>query len=221
MTDVYDEAMTEQASTFHGQITIEAFKVALKKGEKRQVYDPNVHKNDGWIQATAVSLHIAPLDPVRKFIDRETITFGAEWSKVIRPSIEALAAKIATIRGKKPDEINPLRELNNLWVAGEFVPRPDNKNGETWTTLKFTDVFATEAECAAHAAAAKTANGNVEPQPVTQQVDPQRAALAAFLPALWAQAGKDAKAFEALLKANPVLVAFTMDSPEVKAAMHG
>jgi len=113
--------------------------------------------------------------------------------------------------------------LSELWVAGEFVPRPDNKPGQTWTTIKFLDVFATEVECAAHAQAAgdkpAVSIEDADATPAPQAADPQRAALAAFLPALWAQAGKDRVAFEALLKANPVLAGFTMDSPEVKAVM--
>lgn len=219
--DEFDSAMTEPPRFFHGQVRIEAFTVALKKGEKRQLYDSGIHKD--WTQATAVSLHITPLDPTRKFIDRECVSFGAEFAKVIRPSIQALTDKIAAIRGKKPEEINPLRELNGLYIAGEFVPRPDNKAGDTWTTIKFVDVFANAEECGAHAKAQgekpavtiEDVDATAEPQ----AADPQRAALAQFLPTLWSQAGRDLEKFKALLAANPLLASFTVDSPEVKAVI--
>lgn len=220
--DEFDQAMTDAPRAFHGQVTTEAYKVVLKKGEKPRPYDANADKGES--TATMVAIHIAPLDPTKKFIDRNAVSFAAEFRQVIRPSIEALAPKIAAIRGVDVSTINPLREINQLWIAGRFVPRPDNKPGQTWTTIEFVDVFATSAECEAHAQATANGNGNgheppAAPAPAQATADPQRSALAAFIPALWAQAGKSRDAFAALLKSNPMLATFTLDSPEVKAVI--
>lgn len=228
VADEFDEAMTPQTSTFHGQVDVQAFKIAWPKGDfkARQAYDALTHKGDGWVTGTMVSLVITPLDATRKLIQREIPTFAREWNAVIRPSIEALAARIAAIKGVDAKTINPLRELHKLWIAGEWVPKPDNKPGETYTTVKFTEVWATQAECQAHAT--KTTNGDDpaahEPQPEPAPAaapDVQRLALAAFLPALWQQAGRDPAKMTVLLQNNPILAGagFTLHSPEVQAVM--
>lgn len=223
--DEFDEAMAPQTNTFHGQVDVQAYKIAWPKGDfkARQAYDAQTHKGDGWVTGTMVGIIITPLDAKRKLIQREIPTFAREWSGVVRPSIEALAPQIAAIKGIDAKAINPLRELHKLWVAGEWVPKPDNKPGETYSTLKFTAVFATQAECQAHAG--NTTNGDdptshteSEPTPATAP-DAHRLALAAFLPALWQQAGHDPTKMAALLQNNPLLAGFTLDSPEVKAVM--
>jgi hypothetical protein len=217
--DEFDEAMRPPTSSFHGQISTQAWRVAWPKGDfkARQVFDANMHKGDNWQTGVMVNIVVTPLDPTRKLITRETPTFAREYNGVIRPSIEALTEAVAKIKGIDVKATNPLREINELWVAGEFVPRPDNKTGETWTTIKFTHVFATKGECEAHAGATPQAENHAPAAEATG--DPQRATLANFLPALWAQAGKDAGKFAELLKANPLLAAFTMDSPEVRVVM--
>jgi hypothetical protein len=228
VADEFDEAMTPQTSTFHGQVDVQVYKIAWPKGDfkARQALDANVHKGDGWNTGTMVNLIVTPLDPTRKLIQREIPTFAREWSGVIRPSIEALGEKIAKIRAQDPKAINPLRELHKLWVTGEWVPKPDNKAGETYATLKFTNIWATEAECQADAGQAKNgddpANHAPQPEPTPGTApDVQRLALAAFLPALWQQAGRDPAKMTVLLENNPILAGagFTLHSPEVQAVM--
>jgi hypothetical protein len=219
--DEFDEAMSDPVRGFHGQVSIEAYRIAWPKGDFRAhaVYDPNTHKGGDWQQTVMINIIVTPLDPTRKLIAREIPQFAREFVGVIRPSIEALAAKIAAIKGQDVKAINPLREINKLWVAGEFVPRPDNKAGETWTTIKFVDVWATREECEAHANQSTDAeNGDAATEPAPNP-DAQRATLAAFLPAMWAQAGKDKAKMEELIKANSLLAGFTIDSPEVQAVM--
>ena len=176
------------------------------------------HKGREWYSTVMLEFIVTPLDPTKKLIAPRAIPqFSREFVGVIRPSIETLAVKVAAIKGADVKAINPLREINGLWIAGEFVPRPDNKPGETWTTLKFTDVWATREECEAHA---NSEQGEPEPEQAPLHTgDAQRAALAAFLPTLWTQAGKDKAKFAELLKGNAMLDGFAMDSPEVLAVM--
>lgn len=222
--DEFDEAMSTPTRAFHGQVAIEAYKVAWKKGDfgAHTAYDPEAHRGEDWLTTMMIKFIVTPLDPTKKLITpRDMPRFAPEWTMAVLPSIQALAAKIAAIKGTDVKAINPLRELNKLWVAGEFIPRPDNKPSETWTTIKFIDVWATREECEAHAASTKVPdaeNGTV-PVQAAPTPDAQRATYAQFLPAMWTQAGKDRTKMEELLKANPLLVGFTMDSPEVQAVM--
>jgi hypothetical protein len=222
VVDEFDQAMAPQISTFHGQVNSQAFKIAWQKDsfKAHQVYDPAVHTGDSWKTGVMISLVITPLDPARKLITRDIMNFSREFSGVIRPSLEVLSTKIAAIRKLDAKACNPLREVNGLWVAGEFVRRLDNKPDENWTTIKFLDVFATEVECAAHAAAAQNAEPQAAPAaPPTGATadDAQRKTLAVFLPTLWNQAHRNTAEFAALLAANPMLAGlFTLDSPEVK-----
>lgn len=217
--DEYDEAMAPASTGFHGQISTAAFRIAWPKGDfkARQVYDLEIHKGDNWQTGVMINITITPLDPTRKLITREVMNFSREFVGVMRPSLGVLNEAIAKIRNVDPKVCNPLREVNGLWVSGEFVARPDNKPGDTWTTLKITGVWATEAECAAHAATAQH-NGDAQTPPVEapKATDAQRQALAAFLPTLWNQAGRNMEQFQALLSTNPMLSIFTPDSPEVK-----
>ena len=118
-----------------------------------------------------------------------------------------------------------------MWVAGEFVPRPSNKEGETWTTLKFVAVYADQAACEAAANEAYNREGDDEPAAEAAQDNGQDAAKAMwvpFLPGVWAGAQKAAQAngtdavaeMGATLASNDSLSPyFTIDSPEVQAVM--
>ena len=235
--DAYDDAMTDEPSRFFGCVTIEAYQALFAKDaggkwQKPEQYIPELHgdeaeiaKDDDKFLGTQIDFSITPVDPTRKIISR---TVGAknrrrpEFARVIRPSIEALAAQIAAIKNLQPGQFNPLKELSGMWVGGEFVPRPSNKEGETWTTLKFTCVFASQDECAAAADAVYNREADDEPaaEPEDNGQDAAKAALVPFLAPLWEQAGHDQGKMAELLGVNPLLSsAFTMDSPEVQAVM--
>lgn len=218
------------SSRFAGQVTITNRLVSFEDGHTVD-YDPTRHT-----KAPAAQLHftIEPLDTTRKFIEQKSMNFAQHYKKVLWPSIMALTDKIAAIRNLQAGQFNAVRELRDLWVIGEWVAKPENKparkgpNGEdvpaeTWTTIRFIDVFATRAECEA---AYGVANPETEPAPVADSpapspiADPQKAAMAAFLPALWAQSGKDITKFAELLHSNPLLSGhFTLQSPEVLAVV--
>jgi len=234
--DAYDDAMTDEPSRFFGCVTIEAYQVVfINDGsgwQKPEQYLPELHgdeaeiaKNDDKFLSTQIDFSITPTDAARKIISR---TVGAknrkrpEFARVIRPSIEALAAQIAAIKGLQPGQFNPLKELSGMWVEGEFVPRPSNKPGETWTTLKFTCVFASQDECAAAADEAYNRDADDEPAAEVQDdgQDADKAKMVPFVASLWEQAGKDAAKMAELLADNPLLsTMFTMDSEEVLAVM--
>jgi len=236
--DAFDDAMTDEPSRFFGQVTIEAYQaIFVNDGsgwQKPEPYLPELHgsedeinKDDDKFLTVQVDISLTPVDPARKIWTR---TVGAknrkrpEFARVIRPSIEALAAQIAAIKNLQPGQFNPLKELSGMWVGGEFVPRPSNKPGETWTTLKFTDVYASQDDCAAAADDAYNREADDEPEAEAQDngQDAAKAALVPFLAPLWEQAGHDAAKMGELLASNPLLSsAFEMDSPEVQAVMNG
>jgi len=234
--DAFEDAMTDEPSRFFGQVSIEAYQAVFAKDvngkwQKPEPYIADLHgseeeisKNDDKFLTVQVDISLTPVDPTRKIWTRSV---GAknrnrpEFARVIRPSIEALAEQIAAIKSLQPGQFNPLKELSGMWVGGEFVPRPSNKEGETWTTLKFTCVFASQDECAA--AADEVYNHDAdEPaaEPEDNGQDAAKAALVPFLAPLWEQAGHDQDKMAELLGVNPLLSsAFTMDSPEVQAVM--
>ena len=233
--DAFEDAMTDEPSRFFGQVTIEAYQAVFAKDVngkwgKPEQYITDLHgdeaeiaKDDDKFLGTQIDFSITPVDPTRKIISR---TVGAknrkrpEFARVIRPSIEALAGQIEAIKNLQPGQFNPLKELSGMWVSGEFVPRPSNKPGETWTTLKFVDVFADQAACEA---AANEAYNHEADEPAEVQDDGQdmeKAKLVPFVQSLWEQAGKEAAKMAELLADNPLLSKyFTMDSPEVLAVM--
>jgi hypothetical protein len=215
--DEYDDAMKDEPRKFFGLCTTSARKVVLVKGQGKVEYDPAIH--NGQRTSLAVNVTVTPCDPTAKLIMRDVLNWTPEFTQAIRPSLEKLADKIKAVKGLTVKEINPLREINGLWVAGEFVPRPGNKAGETWTTLKMTDVFKCEADCmAAYEVYAKSNGGSdtastpqdATEQPAAPKVDPNKDALVAAFPVLWTAAGGDANKFT-----TSIAGLFAPDAPEV------
>jgi len=219
--DEYDDAMKDEPRRFFGQCTTEARKVVLVKGQGKVPYDPAVH--NGQKVSTAACITVTPCDPTAKLIERDVVSWTPEFTQTIRPSLEKLVPQIKIVKNLTAKEINPLREINGLWVAGEFVPRPDNKPGQTWTTIKLTEVFKDEAACMAAWEASK--NGKDAPQDVAASVaemtaaeqpapkpngDANKAALVAAFPVLWTAAGGDADKFR-----TSVASVFAPDAIEV------
>jgi len=234
--DVLDEAMVVEPRKFFGQVSTEARRVVLIKGKGKEDYDPAVH-GDKARTSIAVKILVIPCDPTAKLIERDVLNWTGEFTAGIRPSLDKVTPQIKAVKGLTAKEINPLREISGLWVSGDFIPRPGNKAGETWTTLGFTTVYKDEAACQAAYAKhiAENGGGNAQAAPAgvddmlaAEQPkrdngnDAQRGVLAQFLPNLWAQSNKDKAAFATLLAANPMIGnVFTMDAPEVVALVEG
>jgi len=208
---IWKDAWEREPQKFFGKLSVDPYYVALIKGQGKVVYDPVTHAS--LRKHTLINFTVTPLDPTAKLIGRECLNWTAEYTQAIRPSIEVLRDQIAAIRGQATAAVNPLQAANGLFVAGEFVPRPDNKPGETWTTLRFTAVFADEAACQAAATASAPPPAPAVPDSAARQ------SLAMFLPALWEQAGRNAQTLAGLLATHAVLFCFTMSDPEVVAVM--
>jgi len=216
--DPFNDAMTDEPRRFFGRVDVDARTVVLIKGQGKVPYDPQVHA--GQKTSTAIEFTISPCDPTQKLIQREMLNWTADFKGVCRPSIENLASQIAHFKSLTVGQFNPLKEISGMWVSGEFVPRPDNKPGETWTTLQFDGIYVDEPAC--RAAAGIEGNGETpgfepaQPAPTQEHIDAVRASMAAFLPALWAQAGNEYAKFLDLIDANPMLSEhFNSTSPEV------
>lgn len=231
--DVLDTAFDPEPEFVYGQIRFEGYEGFLKKGVIR--YDVNVHGREQW-HTPIIDLVFTPLDPSRRvFKEALFLRWTARnqtWLKVVGPAIQALLPELEKLKGLVHDQYSILKTLNGMYFAAEYVPRPDNKEGETWTTLKPMQVFADEAACIAvyEADTGKEIGGspvadlpflpddvNTKKEPPTQ--DPQRATMAAFLPTLWQQANMDMVKLAELLKANNM--PFKMDDPEVVEVMNG
>lgn len=214
--DPFNDAMTDEPRLFYGQLDVNAWTCVLVKGQGKVPYDPEVHQ--GQKTSTAIEFTVSPCDATQKLIQREMLNWTADFKGVARPSIEALADKIAKIKGLTVGQFNPLKEISGMWVSGEFVPRPDNKPGETWTTVKFLDVYRDEPECrnAAGVEDDGTVPGFEAATPEPEHTASVRASMAAFLPALWVQAGKEYPKFLDMIENNPMLSQhFNSTSPEV------
>ena len=243
--DPFDDAMTDEPDVFFGQVTVEAFDGFFQTGVGAVPYDENAHGPD---QKHYLIIHFEfiPVDPARKIFSVNTVKWAAEFNKVLRPSLEAVSDQLASIKGLTIGQFNPLRKISGMYVKCERVPRPDNKKNETWTTMKFQQVYSDEAACVAawEAHSGKELGGSPvadlpfmpEPVPVAPIIhmdddtplqyakapDPVRHSMTAFLPALWAQSGQDMIKMQGLLDANPMIGAhFTVESPEVVAVMNG
>lgn len=219
--DPFDDAMTDEPRLFYGQVDVNPWTCVLIKGQGKVPYDPAQH--NGMRTSTCVEFSISPIDPTHKLIQRDPLNWTAPFKGIIRPSIEALAEKIASFKSLTVGQFNPLKEINEMWVSGEFVPRPDNKEGETWTTLKFLDVYPTEAAC--RTAAGIEGDGTTPGFDNTQEPEPQsppmqdkiRAQMAGFLPTMFAQSGNDYAKFLDLIAGMPALAQhFDATSPEVE-----
>jgi hypothetical protein len=193
--------------------------------ERPEPYNPDIHE---W-ESKQIKFILAPLDSRRPFKELE---FGLnnrsnpEFRRIVQPSILALGPKICQLQGVEEKNANFFRLLIGLFVFGEYVKRSWNEESEDWVTLEFRDVFATADECEAHQAAMREQDGQTqddilpfpgdEPQAPPPAADPQRAAMAAFLPALWLQAKGNTDTFCKLIADSPMLAErFDADSPEV------
>lgn len=219
-----------EPSLFFGQVDFYSYTSYASKGDNGKwtfvPYDPPTHGSEAEITARnkargqneeftsrQVELTFTPVDPTRKIF---TNKFGIKnknrpgFMKIVYPSVRALEEKIAKIKGFTVGQFRLGDALNGMWIQGEYVPEPGN---EEWSIIKFVDVYAGEAECRA-AAGVDDTQGEIpgfEPTPAVQPVqaeDPQRAALAKFLPALWAQAGEDQDEFLKAIAENPLLAPF-------------
>lgn len=216
--DPYDVAMTDAPSRFAGKLSVDAWICVLEKGVGKVPFDPEQHK--GRRTSTAIEMTVEPLDPTRGLVQRDTLNWTPDFRKIVRPSIEKLVPEIAEIRGLKEGQFNPLKQIDGLYVIGQYLERPDNEPDETWTTLAFTHVFGSEAECKAAYEDLEDIEIDSSPEPPADdaQGDPQRAQMAKFLPSLWSQAGEDVDEFMELIEANPMLADhFDRNSDEVLA----
>lgn len=224
--DDFDDAMVVEPRRFFGQVTTEAYKCVLVKGQGKVRYDPAQHNG----QRTSIAVHIivTPCDPTAKLIEREMLNWTPEFVQGVRPSLEKVTPQIKAIKGLTAKEINPLREINGLWVGGEFVPRPGNKQGETWTTLAFTNIYKNNEECenawiawAEKQISQEEPAATVESMTATEQPKPNgngnlndtnKTALVAAFPTLWKAAQGDTEKFKASIAS-----VFAPDAPEVVA----
>ena len=238
--DPYDEAMHDPPSLFFGLLKTFAWAVIgsrpagmpWKGNTTFEDYVEELHgtrdeidKEEDRFLSTNIEFSLTPTDPTRKVMTRKVSVNKKqkEFYHVVRPAIQALADRVAEVKNLVPGQFNPLKEFTDIWVAGEFVPNPDNKPDENWKTWKFTRVFASQEECAAAANEAYNRDSDDEPaddaEPDNGQ-DVDRAKLAPFLEVIWKQAGGDSAKMAELLADNPVLSPyFTVDSPEVLAVM--
>lgn len=236
--DPYEDAMTPDSGLFFGQVHIEAFQGFFQKGQQGAMpYDELAH-GKGQKHYLIIEFTFSPINPQRQIFRISTVKWAAEFNQVLRPSMEIVAEQIAKLKNMTMGQFNMLRELSSMYVKCNRVPRPDNKEGQTWTTMEFVQVYPNEATCRAaweqetDQVLVKLEDLPFMPEPASPvrkpPTDYERQTFAAFLPALCAQAKSEAKAngtepaqnLANLLAANPMLAAhFTTDSPEVRKIM--
>lgn len=238
-TNIWDEAMIPEPKAFFGLVDIEFVQGVMSQENGSwgyAAYNPAIHGTekevaaaDGQFMANSFEFTITPIQSTFK-ISTTKVPYRNRrkpaFAKVVIPSINALLEQIAKIKGLKVGDFSGLREINEMYVGGEYVPEPRN---EEYNTIKFTQVFATKAGCAAAAGVEveddlpwvdDPAPAAVPPAPAipTPPVDPQRAGLAAFLPAMWTAAGQNKDKFYSAIATNPMLSnLFNSKSPEVCA----
>ncbi len=229
--DVLDAAFDPEPEFVYGQIHFEGYEGFVQKGHRGVIrYDANAHGPEQW-HTPVIDLVFTPIDPSRRVFKEELFLRWAArnqtWLKIVGPAIQALLPELEKLKDLVHDQYSILKTLDGMYFAAEYVPRPDNKEGETWTTLKPMQVFADEAACIAayEADTGKQIGGSpvadlpfMPDDPADKPApDPQRATLAAFLPMLWQQSGRDMIKFAELLRANNM--PFKVDDSEVVEMM--
>ncbi len=238
--DPFDDALAPETGHY-GHVHIEAFQGFFVTGQRGATpYDETVHGDRK--HYLVIEFTFTPIDSTRQVFTIPTVKWAAEYSGGLMPSAVGLAEEIAKLKGLTMGQFNPLRELSGLLVRTERIPRPDNEEGETWTTHRFLEIYPSEDACRE---AYEEAGGSVQQAiPFTHDEikdaaaaavgatieaadDPQRATFALFLPALWTRAkdmaivdGTPRRHMVELLEDNPQLVArFSITSPEVQKVM--
>lgn len=231
MYDPYDDAMTDEPDIFFGRVNVEAFQGFFEKGVGATPYDENAHGDRK--HYLIIHFEFTPIDVTRKTFSVNTVKWAAEFNQVLRPSLEVVSEQLARIKGLTVGQFNPLRAVSGMYVKCARVPRPDNKENETWTTMSFIQVYLDEATCVAawEADSGKELGGSPvadmpfmpdDDTPLQYAMAPAdvRASMAGFLPKLWEQAGGDMMKMHKLLTDNPMIGAhFTVESSEVVEVM--
>jgi hypothetical protein len=236
--DPYDDAMTQDPSYFYGQVHVEAFQGFFQTGHKGPIrFDANVHGADHK-HYLVIEFTFTPLDATKQIFAISCMKWSPEFNQILRPSLEQVAEQIASIKTLTVGQFNPMREVSSMWVKTKRVPRPDNAENETWTTMEFAQVYAAEADCIAAMESETGRSATPEEIPFTPDEVAQaqasegdlaeRTALIIFLPSQWVEAknqaernGTDPKdEMVEVLKAKPMLAKyFTIESPEVQEVM--
>ena len=214
-----DEAMgvewTPRPKVFFGQVEVDSYYCALVKGMGKVPFDAGIHKPEQRCTAITIALNPLPDSPITSPVQRDLIAESKEWGQIVKPSLRALSVDLRSINGK--------------WAQAEMVPTGrnyTNKSGEekALTTFKFLAIYSTEAECVAAAdrffvrvsGPQDAPDGTPAPQAATTNSSAERATAAKFLPALWAQSGKDVVKFGELIAKLPLVAKhFDLMSPEV------
>lgn len=167
--DPYAAAMAAQPPKpiYWGSLLTDAHFVVLEKGIGRIPFDPQVHEMSR--RVTALDFSLLPIAEMgfTNSVERNAIAEFGEWTRIIKPSIEALGVD--------------LRELHDKYVKVEMVPTGrtyKNSAGEDVkaTTFKFLKLFADENECVADYLSGDEDEPEAQPQPVTQAAAPSPAA---------------------------------------------
>lgn len=226
--DPYAAAMAAQPPKpiYWGSLLTDAHFVVLEKGIGRIPFDPQVHEMSR--RVTALDFSLLPIAEMgfTNSVERNAIAEFGEWTRIIKPSIEALGVD--------------LRELHDKYVKVEMVPTGrtyKNSAGEDVkaTTFKFLKLFANENECVAdylsgdedepEAAPAQAAAPAAAPAPAATETptnDPERETALKFLEVLVDNAVSGQKDINVVnqtlqisLEATPLVAKyFKVDSPE-------
>lgn len=133
------DAAEPRVFELYGQLMVTAYYVYFAgKGERPVPFDPAKHPGDK--KTTMIELHLLSIaqQPQRFENKMSCAVFADDWTKITKPSINALGYEARTISGR--------------WVKLAKVPgrnKKKDKPGEFYTCFKILQVFDTEEECVA------------------------------------------------------------------------
>ena len=230
-TETYDpfaSAMDSEAPVrtynYFGRCVVDAWPCVLVKGQKPQLFDATQHQPEQ--RRTRIIITIEPLtgSPLKQPIRRELIAESEEWTKTVRPSLQALGADLRGVNDHYVQiRLAETRAYKTTIVDDSGQVKEVEKKA---TQPVFLAIYPTEQACQDAAAALF---GKAAPSDASTSVaapmtsgEGERAKAAAFLPALWAMSGRDLAKFERELARMPATAAhFTVASPEVVAIIGG
>jgi hypothetical protein len=198
------DAATSRARHYFGYVQVDAWHAVLVKGTPhgKVVFDPQQHSADQRVTALVITLTPLPRAGRDEYtISRELIAESADWTRIIKPSLDKLGTGLKAIHGKYAQI--------ELVDCGGYV----NKAGEskTRTMPRFLAIYPDEVTCQAACddfyAGARSGGQEQQAAAAPQQAAPandaERTTAARFLPALYrmAQVGDPAKTVERFLAA--------------------
>lgn len=211
--DPFDAAENPEINLpeYYGQAQLDMYFCILQKGVGKVPFDETKHNPTD--RRTAIKLGIIPLaeQNITRDVYKDYIAESNAWSRITLPSIRAVGLKV--------------RELHNAWVRMSYVKDGatyTNRNGETADSLalKVLAVYPDKAACLAAYQNQTVTSGQEPANGHTSNARDKETALEFIKTMIKTMHGDEVLLAETIANTPMLAKYFTIQSPEVRAALH-